>query len=217
MDPYAPQPQNTLQPPPHNPYEFILNPQNPQPKSPGLGKGNFGMMIAFIVGGALLLMLVLGIVVTLFSGSSNTDGFVGLSQTQNELIRVSEQGAADATQQSTKNLAVTAQYGILTQQQQVLAFLAEHGKKVGEKEILLKQNAQTDLQFTAAKSTSTFDMVFSTVMQNQLTTYADNLKQLFNATSDKAERDMLANYHEQTQLLISQIPHTQKTLDSATQ
>jgi hypothetical protein len=219
MDPYAPQPQNTLQPPPHNPYEFILNPQQPhRPRRLGLGGGSFGMLIGMIVGGALLLMLVVGVAVTLLAGNkANTTDFVGLSQSQQELIRVSHQGATDAVQQTTKNLAITAEYGLQTQQQQVLKYLATHGKDVGKKEIVLKQNAQTDLQFKTAKATSTFDLVYSQTMQNQLTAYANTLKELFSKTTKTTERELLGKYYEQTQLLISQIPYTQESIRAAEQ
>jgi hypothetical protein len=219
MDPYTPQPQNNLQPPAHNPYEFILNPPKQQKPQRFGGPNSLGRVLAIAVGGALLLMLVLGILVSLLGGgkSSTTAAFVGLAQTQQELIRISTQGTTDAIQQTTKNLAVTAEFGLQTQQQQTLAYLKKHGKKVGDKEIVLKQNAQTDLQFQTAKSTSRFDVTFSEIMQTQLTAYADTLKQVFNASSDKTAREMLGKYYEQTQLLISQIPYTQEGIQAAEQ
>lgn len=220
MDPYTQQPQHSLQPPSQNPYEFIMNPQQPpKRKLINLSGGNsFGMLLGLILGGALLLMLVLAIIVSLLGGSkANTGDFISLSQTQQELMRVANQGASDATHQTTKDLAITAEYTIRSQQREVLAFLATHGKTVGGKELALKQNARTDQQFRAAEATSTFDLVFSQTMQNQLTTYASTLKQLHAAASGKAEREMLSGYYEQTQQLISQIPYTQDTIESTGQ
>lgn len=217
MEPQQPGPQNTLQPPEQNPYDFIINPPNP-PKAKlfGLGGGSFGMTIALIVGGALLLMVILAIVATLFgSNKTSTSDFISLAQTQQEVIRVANRGTADATQQSTKNLAVSAEYAVRSQQQQVKAYLAKRSKAPNEKELVLKQNAQTDLQFKTAKSTSTFDLVFSQVMQNELDNYARMLKQFFNTAKNPEEREMLGSYYEQTQLLISQIPYAREDIDGA--
>lgn len=217
MDPYSQQPQHTLQPPTHNPYDFIMNPpQPPKRKLINLQGGNsFGMLIGLIVGGALLLMVVLAIIVSLLGGNkANTADLISLSQSQQELMRVANTGASDATHQNTKDLAITAEYTLRSQQREVLAFLAQHGKVVGEKELALKQNARTDQQFKAAQSTSTFDLVFSQTMQNQLTTYATTLKQLSSTASSRSERELLSGYYEQTQLLISQIPYTQDSLNA---
>lgn len=217
MDPYAQQPQHSLQPPTTNPYDFILNPQKPpkQNKLFSLGSGSLGGMIVLIVGGALLLMIILAILASLLGGNKTSAAdFIGISQSQQELIRVANQGANDATQQTTKNLAVSAEFAFRTQQQQVLTYLAGNGKEVSKEELVLKQNAQTDLQFKTAKSTSTFDLVFSKVMQNELTSYANILKQLFNTSKNPREREMLGKYYEQTQLLISQVPYTQESIET---
>lgn len=217
MDPqYQPQQQPSFQPPANNPYEFIMNPQQPpKRKGTGFGGGKLPMLLGLIVGGAVLLMIVLTIFISLGSNKgASTEDIVGLVQTQNELVRISNQGVKSAVQQSTKSLAVTTEYAMRTQQQETIALLTKNGRQLGEKENTLKQNAQTDRQFTTAKSTSTFDLVFSQVMQNELTTYANNLKQLFSKTTNKETRDQLSDYYEQTQLLISQIPYTQESIES---
>jgi hypothetical protein len=220
MDPqYQPQQQPSFQPPANNPYEFIMNPQQPQkPKGFG-GGGNLPMILGLVAGGAVVLMIVLALVVNLLGGSkgANTEDFVGLVQSQNELVRVSNQGVKDGIQQSTKSLAVTTEYAMRTQQRETIALLTKSGRVLGEKEPSLKQNAKTDQQFTTAKSTSSFDLVFSQVMQNELTTYASNLKALFTKTTNPEVRDQLSDYYEQTQLLISQVPYTQESIESASQ
>ena len=175
-------------------------------------------IIALIVGGALLFMIVLTLILNAFGSSKvSSADLIAMTQTQNEMARVADQGARLGVQQVTKNLGVTIQYTVDTQQKQPLDFLAENGTDVDPKDLKLKQNAATDQQLTSAKTTSTFDLVFSQIMQNQLEGYASYLKQLHARAASKSERDMMSKYYEQTQLLISQIPYAQDKIQSAGQ
>jgi hypothetical protein len=213
MDPYQ-QYQNPA--PQGNSYDFIMNPGQKPKKRFSIGGGNFVMTIALIVGGALLFMIILVMILNAFGSKKvSTGDLVTMTQVQNELIRISDQGARTGTQQVTKNLATTIQFTIQTQQKKTLDFLAKNGKEVGEKELKLKQNASTDQQLTSAKTTSTFDLVFSQIMQNELTTYANDLKQLYSRSPTKTERDLMSGYYEETQLLISQIPYAQDKIQGA--
>lgn len=217
MNPQYPPQQPSFQPPANNPYEFIMNPQQPA-KPKGFGGGKLPLLLALIVGGATVLIIVLALLVNLLgSKGANTEDFVGLVQSQNELVRVSNRGVKDAVQQSTKNLAVTTEFAMRTQQRETTALLTKAGRELGDKEATLKQNAKTDQQFTAAKSTSSFDLAFSQVMQNELTVYANSLKALFNKTTNPEVRDQLSAYYEQTQLLISQVPYAQESIETGTQ
>lgn len=215
MDPYqqyqSPAPQG-------NPYDFILNPQQKPKKRFSFGGGNFILTISLIVGGAFIFMVIAALALNSLGGKNvSTNDLITMTQVQNELMRVADQGARTGTQQVTKNLATTIQYTMSTQQKKTLDFLAENGTTVGEKDLKLKQNASTDQQLTSAKTTSTFDLVFSQIMQNELTTYANDLKALYSRAPTKTERDLMSSYYEQTQLLISQIPYTQESIESAGQ
>jgi len=212
MDPY----QQQYQPPVGNSYDFIMNPQKP-PKQRKFGIGrnsSLGMLLGLIVGGAVLFMIVVAVVLSMFSSNSAGVSLTGIAQTQNELIRVADQGVRGSVRQTTKNLAVTIQYGLTTQQKQTIAYMARTGVSIAEKELALKQNATTDQRLASAKTTSTFDSVFAEIMQEQLTAYADSVRQLHNTTTNKTEKELLGTYYEQTQLLISQIPYTQESIES---
>lgn len=214
MDPYQQQ-----SPSSGSPYEFIMNPgQPPKKKRVGFGRSNLPMTIGVIIGGAVLLMIVLSIVLSMFAPKNiSKSDLIGLAQSQSELMRISDLAARNGTQQVTKNLAVTVQFTMNTEQKKVIALLDKEGVKLGEKELSLKQNAITDQQLTTAKVTSTYDLVFSQVLQNELESYAKSLKTLHGKAASKTERDLTSTYYEQTQLLISQIPYTQNTIQSAGQ
>lgn len=195
-----------------NPYDFILNPPkapktSPLAKLPG-GSNPFVMRIALLVGGAIVLMIIAAIVSSLLTKGStaNATALIDIAQTQAELIRVSDQGVNNATQQSVKNLAITAKLSARTQQTQLINYLATQGTTVNAKQLTLKRNAQTDQKFTTAQQTGTFDTVFAQEMQTELQTYASSLKQLFNTATGENERSLLSTDYTQAQLLISQIP-----------
>jgi len=195
-----------------NPYDFILNPAKP-PKPSKLSKlpGSSNPLVfklVLLAGGALLLMLTITVITNLLSSGtrSNVSALTSIAQTQNEIVRVAERGATNATQQNVKNLAVTTQLSVATQQQQLLAYMARNGTKVSSKQLKLKQDAKTDQKFTLAKQTSTFDAVFSKTMQTQLQSYAADLKELFDVATSENQRTLLSTDYTQAQLLLSQVP-----------
>lgn len=214
MDPY----QQNQGAPGGNPYEFILNPEKPSKQKIGGPHNNFIKLIVFIVGGAILLMVVTAILLNVLTPKQvGKTEFISLTQTQNELIRISDQGSKDARQQTTKNLATTIQFSMLTQQKETIALLAKKGTKVDKKILVLKQNAATDQKLTSAKATSTFDATYTQIAEEELQKYANELKTLYEQVTNPSEKDTLSDYYKQTQQLISQIPYTEDRINSAGQ
>lgn len=203
-----------------NPYDFILSPAKPPKKSFGLGGGNSPMkLLLFVVGGVFLLMIVTVLVLNALSGGTNANkaDLTALAQTQNEISRVSQAATTNAVQQTTKNLAITIEFSMDTEQKRTTDYLSSKGTKVSAKDLKLKQNATTDQQLSSAKTTSTYDLTYAQIMQTQLTDYSNSLKALYNKTKSKAEQNLLSDFYTQTQLLISQIPYTQNSLQSTGQ
>lgn len=195
-----------------DPYEFILNPQkSSKPKAlKGLGGNRFILTIIMVVAGALLFMIIVTVILNALAPEKiSKEQYAGLVQTQHELIRVANQGTASATRQTIKNLATTVEFTMMTQEKKTLELLGKNGVKMGEKELALKQNAETDQKFTSAKATSTFDTTFTQVLEDNLDSYATTLKQMTTLAQTTTERDQLSDYYQQTQRLISQIPYTQ--------
>jgi hypothetical protein len=199
-----------------NPYEFILNP-NEAPKKKDLGfKNNFVRTIVFVVGGTILLMIAAVLVLNALAPKkiSITD-LTGLAQTQTELLRISRQASSDATQQTTRNLATTVEYTMLTHQKQTLEVITKNGGAVDGKILALKQNSSTDQKFRAAKSTSTFDTTYTEIIQTELDDYAVLLKNLSQVeAASTSERNRMSDYYRQVQDLLSQVPYTQDDINS---
>jgi hypothetical protein len=194
----------------NNPYEFIMNPQQPQKKRlplPGLGGGNsFMKLILLVVGGGLGLIILMTVITTVFFGGKvNIEDLVGLTQTQTELSRVALQVTPESDQ-AIKNAAANTRLAADSHKQTWLTFLGEHGRIVGDKEFQLKANTQTDTKLATAKQTGSFDTVFTEAMRSQLTAYASAIKAAYDAAGDAGERKTLSDHYAEVQLLLKQWP-----------
>src|SRR5579859_3309203 len=115
-------------------YDFIFSPQKPPKKSgvvrlPTGGGGSWGLKIAFIVGGTVLVLIILGIIANFALGKrTNTGELTILAETQAEIVRVAAKGN-QASDQGIRNAAISTQLTIQSQQQTLLAFLAGRGHK----------------------------------------------------------------------------------------
>lgn len=186
-----------------NPYEFILNPEPPKRKKL-LGGNKLLKLLIFIIGGVVAFMIIVTILLNVLAPEKiGKAEFTSLAQTQNELIRVADQGSRDSRQQITKNLATTMQYTMITQQKLTLLKVG----KVGKKELSLKQNAATDQKLASAKQTSTFDDAFTKIAEESLNSYANEVKVLFDKAKTDADRELMSDFYKQAQLLIAQIPY----------
>lgn len=208
MYPDQPQVPGPTPPPSDNNYDFILNPQKPIKKGVlgGVGSDPFVSRILFIIGGAVILMVVGALLVNIiFGGKTNLETIVSITQSEQEVVRLAAMGE-DATSQPVLNAAINTQLGVKTHQQEWLAFLGQHGRKVESKELALKRNTTTDKKLTTAIQTSTFDTTYTTVMRSQLDAYAAALKSAYQGASDKQERLLLGQQYDEVQLLLKQWP-----------
>jgi hypothetical protein len=200
----------------HNPYDFILNPKQPvkHPLNPLSGKlptsvtGNsLVMKLLFIIGGAVLLMIVLAIATSLLThNKGDVAQFTSLAETQQEVVRVATYGQNMVTQTGSQQLAIDTILGVQTQQNQLLSYLGQQGVKLSTKQLALKANLTINTELTNAQQTSTVDTVYAQVMQSELQSYASQTKQLWQLTTDTTARSFLRADYAQTELLLKQVP-----------
>jgi hypothetical protein len=205
------QPEQPTTPAPNN-YDFILNPEKPSKPTLGnkLGQNAFAMRILAIVGGALVLMAIVAVVVNLFfNNQANVNDIVAVAQTEQEIIRLSDE-SGDATSQAIKEAAVNTGLSLTSHQQSWLAFLGKNGRKVPAQELNLKKSAKTDKTLTSAKQSGTFDTAYITVMRTQLEAYSTALKNAYAHATSQSERTLLQDHYADTQLLLKQWPAATK-------
>lgn len=187
---------------PHNPYDFITNPQAPAKKSL-LGGGGKQKLILFVAG-ATVVTLILVIVASLFGGTSSTDSYWAALRQHTEIIRVTELGTTSARNNRAKNLAVTTRQTLQSQQTDLNSLAQKVGgiKKIEPKLLQAGKDATTDERLTKADQLNKFDEEFLTVLHEELTAYQAMLKTLYDDSSSQTTRDILSGMYDQIQLLV---------------
>ena len=210
-------PQQPYMPPNQgNPYDFIMNPaQMPKRSRNPLSGNKFLTRIALGLGSAFVVLIILVVLVALLAtNKTNTADLVSLAQSQQEIIRIATLGTTDSNIQATRNLAVTTEYSVKSQQQIILARLNKLGKKVSSKDLTLKQDATVDQKFAAAKANSTYDQTYTQVVQDKLSAYSQQLQTMISKTPAGALHETLIDYNQQTQLLIAEVPFAQQDIQA---
>jgi len=189
-------------------YDFIMAPQKPQKSGPLSGvKGDpFIIKVVFLVGGAVLIMVVVSLLVSaFFGGKTNLETLVGIVQSEQEIIRLSDEGDK-ATSQEVKNAALNTQLTVTSHQQAWVAFLAQRQRTLKEADMNLKKNPITDSQLKEADQASVFDATYTTVMRSQLNAYAKLVTDAHKGATNKQERAILDEQYKDLQLLYKQWP-----------
>lgn len=200
-----------------NPYEFIMNPQQQKRrlvKLPGV-KDPFVSKIILIVLCMVVVVIIGGVLVSKLLGKSgiNVADLTGVAQTQQELVRVAQQGVAQGTQPVARNFAINVQLSIQTEQLQLISYLKGQGHKLSTKTLRLKKSTTTDMQLTNALQTSTFDSVFVQLMQNSLVAYNTELEQVLGNATGTNEKRILNADTIYANALLQQVP-TQESLQN---
>lgn len=160
-------------------FDFIMNP--PQPKKSLFGssdpKQRLLIMVAGVGIGLILIILLFSLIFG--SGGGAVDKLVPIAQRQTEIIRIAEQGVNNAGGEQAKKLAVVTSAVIGTDQQALVTYMANNGRKVNNKELALKKNSETDTELESAEQNGRFDDVFTRITLEQLETYQQELQNAF--------------------------------------
>lgn len=189
-------------------YDFIMNPAQPTRKSPfSFGGGSsLAMRILVVVGGLFVVMIIVAILLSAFAQNSNFDkaAMLSVAQDQTEIVRLATRGGQDSVSQDNKNFSATAKLGIASEQATLLKYLAAQGYAPDPKELTLKQSSATDAQLDSAKSSSTFDTTYVSVMKKSLTTYKNDLSAAYDGSSNSTKAVLKARY-DAAEMLLTQL------------
>lgn len=185
-------------------YDFIMN---DAPKKKGLFSfGGFGgrqRILAIIIAVGVGLCVVVLLFSLLTGGSNTTTELVSLAQEQTELIRVANVGIDKARTTEGKNLAVTASLSVTSSRTKVMALLAKQHKKLKDKQLALKQSANTDKALETAALNNRFDETFIQTMNDSLQKYQAHLKQIYDMSKSKSEKEVLNEAYGGAALMIT--------------
>ena len=194
-----------------------MNPQKTKRRGlrlPGVSDPFISKLILIVVA-VVIGVIVIGVLVSSLFGKSsiNANDLIGVAQSQQELVRVAQQGVANGTQMVTRNFATNVELSIQTEQFQLLTYLKGQGYKLSTKTLSLKKSSTTDKQLTNAIQTSTFDSVFVQLMQNSLVSYNTEVEQTAGNATGSNEKKILSGELAVANMLLQQVP-TQESLQN---
>lgn len=188
----------------HNPYEFILNAQ--QPKSASLGRNALLKRILLVCSGLALLAIVVAIAMSFLAPKGvSTEQLLSVAQQQQEIVRVAQTASSQASSQKTKDIAATVQLSIGSNQQQLLQYAEKASIKIDKKQLELKKDSKTDAFLENAQATSTYDAAWRQTMLTLLASYKTSLSTLFTSTSSPSLKSTLNNSFNGVNLLEEQL------------
>lgn len=197
-------------PQPQQPYDFIMNPEQPKPGRglPGLNS-SLPVRIGIFAGGLLVLLIIFTVVRNLLAGPSVMPYFVSVAQQQQELIHlasnVTNAGQTQNISTGNQNFAATAQLSLSTSQAELVKYITTNGQKLENKQLGLKIDPKLDERLQTAAAAGTYNQTFKEIMQSEMNDYINSLKSAFQKTSGKNGRALLNNDYEQAQLLMNQL------------
>ncbi len=204
--PLVPQPQVPVQTPiAEHPYSFILQSQKPTKQFSLTGR-SLPQRLALGAGGLLLLVILFTLIKGVFGGGTNLTPVVTTVEQQQELLHVMT-GAVQQQNLSiiNKNFVLTAQLSLASAQGKLLTYLATNGTKVKPSQLNSKISRSVDSSLTAAAANSSYNQTFQTIVQTQLNSYIQGLKQAYNQDKGSRGRALLKDDYNQAQLLLTQL------------
>jgi hypothetical protein len=172
-----------LPPPPpikKTPYDFFMqqkHPTNTKMPIPGPRQAGFRGRIVWIAGAGIVVMLVITLISAFSPKDTTSQDLITLAQTQQEVVRVCDQGVQKAKEPTARNLAINCSTSVQTDQSKLLSYLAGLHVKVKTKQLGVLANHDTDKALSAATASSSYDTVFKTVSIKQLTIYMNLIQQ----------------------------------------
>ncbi|HVC36724.1 MAG TPA: hypothetical protein VNE40_04780 [Candidatus Dormibacteraeota bacterium] len=187
-------------------YDFIINPPKASRTSLLSVKSSPAGRLLVVVGALFVIVIVTSLLFKVFGSSSTslTTSLVSLTQSQNELIRVSSIGSQQVVSQNAKNLAIDVQLSLTSSQQQLISYLKHYSSAPSSKQLGLTQDKNTDQQLTAAQAAGTYDATFVSIILNGLNSYSATLARTYSAAKSQNLRQLLSNQYNSAQLLIIQ-------------
>lgn len=181
----------------NNPYDFIINPGDQKPKRFKLPGGNSKSQRIFIVVSGLAILIFIFIIASSFLGQESKaqkEQLKDVVYKQKELIRISEIGVKKARSNEAKNLAITTQISLTSEQSELQTALKGLGVKTDAKSIG-GPDKKTDQELTEAEQSNNFDAVFLAILRQDLTDYAKNLQSAYQGTSSKNTKAALESQY----------------------
>jgi hypothetical protein len=187
-------------------YRFIFESNN-TPKKISFNASSLMTKVILYSVGAFLLLFVIVIIKSALSGApSNISAIDLVMEDQQEIVHLSQEAySQQGTTQPTQNSSATLQAAATSAQNALLAYLHKIGVKINTSILTNLESKVTDTELTNAAASGLYDQTYDSVMKQQLSTYALNLKQAYNLTTGTNGKAILSSQYLGAKLLYEQL------------
>jgi hypothetical protein len=185
-------------------YSFIMqggNNKKPQLLAPKSQKQRI-MIVGFIGFSLLLIGIVIMILLSAF-GTNNAKKLTDLAVQQNEFQLILEIGAKDAGNGTLRNISQIAASSLATQKQNTLKLASDKNIKIADKQLVTLNSKKITEELDKAKNNNSFDEVFLSIYNSQLTSYNKNLRELSSSEKDSKIKFAVDSYIKNISVLLS--------------
>lgn len=185
-----------------NQYDFILDNKKPKKSLIPTGGSKKQRIVVFLIFIGVVLAIFGLIFGLIFRGGGASQSLTQLAQQQQELIRISTIGTEEGRSRETLSFAYNTQLSLMSSQQETLVRLSTLRKAPNAKELAEGVQPSIDQELSRAQQADRFDEVFTTVLRRELTAYQRAIQAAGNEVSAPADRELLAQLHQETEQLL---------------
>jgi hypothetical protein len=176
--------------PDQNPYEFILDPNRSQRSGPSFlqnPKQRNLIAVAFV---AIVIILIIIVGSFLFGGGNEqAQGLQSIALQQNELIRLSNEGKAEAKDSSVRARSATLAAFMQTDYSDTTSYLTSNGAGITKEQVARNVDTDADEQLALAAQRNQYDDVYSELIAAKLATYKADVETAYqNAGGPNAKK-----------------------------
>lgn len=161
------------------------------------------VMIVGFIGFSLLLIGI--VIMILFSalGTDNAKKLTDLAIQQNEFQLILERGAKDAEDGTLRNISQIASSSLATQKQNTLKLASDKNIKITDKQLVTLESKKITEELDKAKNNNSFDEVFLSIYNSQLSSYNKKLREISGSEKDSKIKLAVDSYIKSTSILLS--------------
>lgn len=163
-----------------------------------------------LVGAAVVIIILLFVVGTFLGGGKKEAraALLVVAQSQQETSRVAEAISGDASSQAVKNIAITTDLGMTSDQKTLNTALGAYAISFKEKELVSATAAKTDKTLEDAKAAGTYDTTALQTLKASVDGYVGALQNAYAKVTNARVKDAIKTNFETAKLLKQQLDTT---------
>lgn len=195
------------QQPGHDPYAFITAAPQKQKKTLIPAPTSRKQRLILVGAGFTILLILLMVGFAIFSNirSSGSKTLLGVAQSQQEIIRVSELGVRNSRDSATQGFAQSVALSLSSSQKELVTYLDKQGVKAGTKELGLKKDATTDKTLDTASQASRYDETLKETLKKELLEYQKEVKTVYDQSDSASAKKILQDSFNQVNVLLKNV------------